>query len=250
MYVFVFYTCISALFNVQIVMEYMDRGSLAEILSCDHPIPEQHIAYVCRCLLSALDALHSQNRIHRGIYKAFYFHIYHNHHNHNHHHHHHPHSIDIKSDNILLDSQGHVKLADFGFAVYLQENTQRKSVVGTPFWMAPELIHGKGYGMAVDVWSAGITALEMAEGEPPFYHDPPIKALLNIHTGPAPELKTPSQWSNKFRSFLRLVLEKDVSKRATVKELLMHPFMQEASTPEVFASFLNSALARNKRVNA
>ena len=200
----------------------MDRGSLAEILSCDHPIPEQHIAYVCRCLLSALDALHSQNRIHRGIYKTlsisipilFLFQIYH-------------HSIDIKSDNILLDSQGHVKLADFGFAVYLQENTQRKSVVGTPFWMAPELIHGKGYGMAVDVWSAGITALEMAEGEPPFYHDPPIKALLNIHTGPAPELKMPSQWSNKFRSFLRLVLEKDVSKRATVKELLMHPFMQD-----------------------
>ena len=164
--------------------------------------------------------------------------------------HHYHHFIDIKSDNILLDSQGHVKLADFGFAVHLQENTQRNSVVGTPFWMAPELIHGQGYGMAVDVWSAGITALEMAEGEPPFYHDPPIKALLKIHAGPAPELKRPSQWSSKFRSFLRLILEKDVSKRATVKELLMHPFMQEASTPEVFASFLNSALARNKHANA
>ena len=218
-------------------MEYMDRGSLAEILSCDHPIPEHHIAYICRCLLSALDALHSQSRIHRGIYWGYSYSW-------------NVHLLDIKSDNILLDSQGHVKLADFGFAIHLQENTQRTSVVGTPFWMAPELIHGKGYGMAVDVWSAGITALEMAEGEPPYYHDPPIKALLNIHARPAPELKNPSLWSNKFRSFLRLILEKDVSRRATVKELLMHPFMQEASTPEVFASFLNSALARSKHTNA
>lgn len=149
-----------------------------------------------------------------------------------------------------MDSQGHVKLADFGFAVHLQENTQRKSMVGTPFWMAPELIQGHGYGMAVDVWSAGITALEMAEGEPPFYHDPPIKALLQIHRDPAPTLKDPSRWSKKFQSFLKFALEKDVSKRATVKELLMHPFMQEASTPEVFASFMSSALSRNKHVNA
>ncbi|KAK8815971.1 hypothetical protein WA538_005090, partial [Blastocystis sp. DL] len=206
--------------RIYIVMEYMDRGSLAEILSPEFPMPEQHIAYVCRCLLLALDALHSQNRIHR----------------------------DIKSDNILLDSQGHVKLADFGFAVHLRESKdQRKSVVGTPFWMAPELIQGAGYGVAVDVWSAGITALEMAEGEPPYFRDPPLKALLKIHTGPAPTLKEPGRWSNKFKSFLKFALEKDVAKRATVKELLMHPFMQETSTPEVFATYINTALVKNKQ---
>lgn len=118
--------------------------------------------------------------------------------------------------------------------------------MGTPFWMAPELIQGAGYGVAVDVWSAGITALEMAEGEPPYFHDPPLKALLKIHSAPVPQLIDPSRWSNKFKSFLKFALEKDVSKRATVKELLMHPFMQEASTPEVFADYVSTALVRNK----
>lgn len=83
--------------------------------------------------------------------------------------------------------------------------------MGTPFWMAPELIQGNGYGVAVDVWSAGITALEMAEGEPPYYREKPLKALLMIVSGPAPELKHPERWSNKFKSFLRLALEKDVA---------------------------------------
>lgn len=85
-------------------MEYMNRGSLAEILSPDYPMPEPHIAYVCRCLLLALDTLHSKNRIHRGM--CFYSTM----------------SIDVKSDNILLDSTGHVKLADFGFAINLLQN--------------------------------------------------------------------------------------------------------------------------------
>ena len=120
-------------------------------------------------------------------------------------------------------------------------------MVGTPFWMAPELIQGAGYGVAVDVWSAGITALEMAEGEPPYFRDPPLKALLKIHTGPAPTLKEPGRWSNKFKSFLKFALAKDVAKRATVKELLMHPFMQETSTPEVFATYINTALVKNKQ---
>ena len=106
-------------------MEYMDRGSLAEILSPDYPMPEQHIAYVCRCLLMALDALHSQNRIHRGGCRCFR-------------------SLpDIKSDNILLDSQGHVKLADFGFAVHLRESVRgslsvrRRKTSGNRWWGRP-----------------------------------------------------------------------------------------------------------------
>ena len=82
--------------------------------------------------------------------------------------------------------------------------------MGTPFWMAPELIEGNGYGVEVDVWSAGITALEMAEGEPPFYGEKPLKALLNIVSGEAPQLKHPERWSNRFKSFLRLALEKNV----------------------------------------
>ena len=83
----------------------MNRGSLTEILSSEYPMPEKHIAYICRCLLLALDTLHSKNRIHRGIELISLLYI-----------------IDVKSDNILLDSQGHVKLADFGFAINLLQN--------------------------------------------------------------------------------------------------------------------------------
>lgn len=90
-------------------MEYMNRGSLTEILSSEYPIPEKHIAYICRCLLLALDTLHSKNRIHRGIHWISLVL-----------------RLDVKSDNILLDSQGHVKLADFGFAINLLQNVLNK----------------------------------------------------------------------------------------------------------------------------
>ena len=113
--------------------------------------------------------------------------------------------------------------------------------------MAPEVIHGNDYGVSADVWSAGITALEMAEGEPPYFHDPPVKALLKIYSHPAPQLRDPDKGSNKFKSFLRMALQKDPEKRATVKELLMHPFMQEASTPEVFAAYIDTALLRRNK---
>ena len=128
----------------------------------------------------------------------------------------------------------------------MQNDEQRRSIVGTPFWMAPELIQGNGYGVAVDVWSAGITALEMAEGEPPYFHEPALKALFRIYSAPPPTLKHPERWGMKFKSFLRMALEKDASRRATVKELLMHPFMQEASTAEVFAAYVSTALSRKR----
>merc|ERR1719223_2087578 len=97
---------------------------------------------------------------------------------------------DIKSDNILVDLAGNVKIADFGFAVSLtKEEDKRRSVVGTPYWMAPELIRGLSYGDKVDVWSMGITAIEMAEGEPPHIHEPPLRALLLITTQGTPAIK-------------------------------------------------------------
>ena len=129
-------------------MELMDAGCLTEILGPEINFPETHIAYVCRNVLQALSYLHSTNKLHR----------------------------DIKSDNVLLNSQGEVKLADFGFAAGLtKEADKRKSVVGTPFWMAPELIRGSSYDGSVDIWSLGITALEMADGEPPHYREPPLR---------------------------------------------------------------------------
>ena len=109
-------------------------------------------------------------------------------------------------------------MADFGFAVRVtSQNEQRKSKVGTPFWMSPELIQGEGYTNKVDVWSLGITAIEMADGVPPHFHEPPLKALLLIHTGPSPTLKKPDNWSVMFNDFLSRALDVNVSDERVVK---------------------------------
>lgn len=131
-----------------IAMELMDAGCLTEILGQDIDFKEKYIAYVCRNILEALAYLHRNNKLHR----------------------------DIKSDNVLINSKGEIKLGDFGFAIGLtKEQDRRKSVVGTPFWMAPELIRGAEYNGSVDIWSLGITCLEMADGEPPYYREPPLR---------------------------------------------------------------------------
>jgi len=129
-------------------MEFVHGGTLTEVLGPTIDFPEAHIAFVCKQMLMGLAYLHRQHRLHR----------------------------DIKSDNILVGFNGAVKLADFGFAVGLtEEQDKRRSVVGTPYWMAPELIRGLEYDAKVDVWSLGITAIEMAEGEPPHLHEPPLR---------------------------------------------------------------------------
>eukprot|EP01029_Cantina_marsupialis_P012523 TRINITY_DN2766_c0_g1_i2.p1 TRINITY_DN2766_c0_g1~~TRINITY_DN2766_c0_g1_i2.p1 ORF type:complete len:366 (+),score=102.66 TRINITY_DN2766_c0_g1_i2:82-1179(+) len=139
--------------HLWVVMELMDGGSLTEILGPTISFPETHIAFVCKESLKALAYVHRRHRLHR----------------------------DIKSDNILVDYDGQVKIADFGFAVGLTlEETKRKSVVGTPYWMAPELIRGLEYDCKVDTWSLGITAIEMAEGEPPWMKQPQLRVSQHI----------------------------------------------------------------------
>ena len=139
--------------DVCIVMELIDGGMLTDCCNTKVPMPEPAIAFVCKKMLMALAYMHKQYRIHR----------------------------DIKSDNVLVGTGGEVKVADFGFAVNLtSEKAKRTSVVGTPYWMAPELIKAREYDQEVDVWSLGITAIEMAEGEPPFMSEPAMKALLKI----------------------------------------------------------------------
>ena len=125
--------------EICIVMEFVGGGSLTDTLGVNFEMPESLIAWVCKEALQALAFVHRSHRIHR----------------------------DIKSDNILVDSTtGKVKLADFGFAIGLTSDTStRNSVVGTPYWMAPELIKSDEYGTGIDIWSLGITAIEMAEGE-------------------------------------------------------------------------------------
>jgi len=112
-------------------------------------------------------------------------------------------------------------VADFGYMAQLTEETnKRHSVVGTPYWMAPELIRGHSYDFKVDVWSLGIMAIECAEGEPPYLEYPPLRALFLIATNGPPSLKEPQKWSDSFKHFLSRCLDMEVEKRASADELL------------------------------
>jgi len=197
----------------------MDAGNLTAITDLHHAIgpqqivlKENQIAYLVGEVLKALSYLHSLHRVHR----------------------------DIKTDNILLNADGEVKLADFGFAIQLTEEKQRrKTVIGTPYWMAPEIILNQEYGRLVDIWSLGIMIMEMAEGEPPYIKFPQGKALYLISTQGAPPLKKPKIWTNEFKEFLASCLELDPTKRITSAELLKHPFLRCACTADDFMDVLN-----------
>eukprot|EP00004_Rigifila_ramosa_P010975 TRINITY_DN2315_c0_g1_i1.p1 TRINITY_DN2315_c0_g1~~TRINITY_DN2315_c0_g1_i1.p1 ORF type:complete len:577 (+),score=97.12 TRINITY_DN2315_c0_g1_i1:44-1774(+) len=191
--------------EIWVILEFMDGGSLTEVVTGDHHMNEAQIARVSYDCLSALDSLHKRGYVHR----------------------------DIKSDNILLNTKGEVKLADFGYCAQLtKERQKRTSVVGTPYWMAPELVRGQEYGTKVDIWSMGIMAIEMIDGEPPYIDYPPIRALFLIATNGTPELKNPQRLSPEFKDFLMKCLCVDVEQRASAEELLRHDFMRKACPKE------------------
>jgi len=202
--------------EIWVIMEFMGGGCLTDLLDFhnDLPLGEHHIAYICHETLMALAYIHALHRVHR----------------------------DIKSDNILLSTDGAVKIADFGYAAQLTQTRQkRNTVVGTPYWMAPELIRGYEYGTKVDIWSLGIMTMEMAEGQPPYLELPPLRALFLITTKGIPGLKNPGAWSGDFHSFLSSCLDTNVDTRPEAQPMLSHPFFKRASNGAALIPLIQQA---------
>lgn len=186
--------------NLWIVMELCEIGSLSRVLQENGAgLTEDVVASVCAHMVQALHYLHSKQLIHR----------------------------DLKAENILLSSDGVAKLADFGVALKMDDNAYGKTLIGTPCWMAPELILEQDYDTKVDIWSLGIVAIELAELHPPYWEELPLRAMFIISTGeePPPTLKEPNKWSSGFSDFLSKCLVYDASARANADLLLSHPFI-------------------------
>nr|XP_015825799.2 serine/threonine-protein kinase PAK 6 isoform X2 [Nothobranchius furzeri]XP_054597501.1 serine/threonine-protein kinase PAK 6 isoform X2 [Nothobranchius furzeri] len=202
-----------------VIMEYLQGGALTNIVS-ETRLTEEQIATVCEAVLQALAYLHSQGVIHR----------------------------DIKSDSILLTLDGRVKLSDFGFCAQISKDIpKRKSLVGTPYWMAPEVISKSPYGTEVDVWSMGIMVVEMVDGEPPYFSEMPVAAMKRLRDEPAPTVRSVSQISPVLKDFLDRMLTRDPLERASATDLLEHPFLLQTGSPQCLVPLVEQYRKRMSR---
>ncbi|XP_053962860.1 mitogen-activated protein kinase kinase kinase kinase 5 isoform X3 [Anastrepha ludens] len=208
-----------------ICMEYCGGGSLQDIYQVTGPLAEQQIAYMCRETLKGLEYLHTMGKMHR----------------------------DIKGANILLTEQGDVKLADFGVSAQITATiNKRKSFIGTPYWMAPEVaaVERKGgYNQLCDIWAVGITAIELAELQPPMFDLHPMRALFLMSKSgfKPPTLNNKEKWSPTFHNFVKTALTKNPKKRPTAECLLKHPFVQGEMSVRVAKELLQKFLSPNQQ---
>eukprot|EP01113_Clastostelium_recurvatum_P039690 TRINITY_DN6082_c0_g1_i2.p1 TRINITY_DN6082_c0_g1~~TRINITY_DN6082_c0_g1_i2.p1 ORF type:complete len:470 (-),score=91.96 TRINITY_DN6082_c0_g1_i2:157-1566(-) len=215
-----------------ILMDYCALGSLRDVMECcGRTLKESEIAAVCAGALQGLVHLHNLNIVHR----------------------------DVKAANVLLNDQGQVKLADFGVSQQLLATLRMPSkdhgewvggsIAGTPLWMAPEIIRQANYSTKADIWSLGISLIELAEGVPPLSDLNPVRAMFMVPRNPSPTLTNQKIWSSNFHNFLERCLTKDPSKRPGASELLMHPFVCDAKPSSVLAPLIAAtAKAMKKRV--
>ncbi|KAF9435520.1 hypothetical protein BGZ76_006125 [Entomortierella beljakovae] len=207
--------------KLYIVTPYLSAGSCLDIMKTAFPdgLDEISIATILKQALQGLDYLHKNGHIHR--------------------------QVDVKAGNLLMDDDGSVLLADFGVSSSLMESGERrgmrKTFVGTPCWMAPEVMEQAGYDYKADIWSFGITALELATGHAPFAKYPPIKVLMLTLSNDPPTLdrdSTKHKYSKLFKEMIDMCLQKDPTKRPSTEKLLNHQFFKQAKKK----SYLVSAL--------
>ncbi|XP_074041623.1 serine/threonine-protein kinase msn isoform X8 [Leptinotarsa decemlineata] len=209
-----------------LVMEYCGAGSVTDLVKSTkgQSLKEEWIAYICREILRGLSYLHSNKVIHR----------------------------DIKGQNVLLTDNAEVKLVDFGVSAQLDRTIGRRNTfIGTPYWMAPEVIAcdenpDATYDNRSDLWSLGITALEMAESQPPLCELHPMRALFLIPRNPPPRLKN-KKWNKKFHGFIDTVLVKDYHERPYTEQLLKHPFIRDQPTERQVRIQLKDHIDRCKK---
>jgi serine/threonine protein kinase len=213
--------------SIMVLMEYCRRGSLRDVLdSREQPLTEDQISIVIQDLLKGLQLLQTRHRIiHR----------------------------DVKASNILLSDESGIKITDFGVSRrFTGSGTTTMTIVGTPYWMAPEVISGLSYSFPADIWSVGITAVELAEGAPPYVELPPARAMVEIAVQGFPGYRYPDQHSPDFADFVRHCVEYDPNRRWTIAKLLGHPFVRRANRlprADLLAEMLPT-VARHHRASA
>ncbi|XP_069548897.1 STE20-like serine/threonine-protein kinase isoform X2 [Brachyistius frenatus] len=205
-----------------ILIEFCAGGAVdAIMLELERPLTEPQIRVVCRQTLEALIYLHENKVIHR----------------------------DLKAGNILLSLEGDVKLADFGVSAKNTKTLQRRdSFIGTPYWMAPEVVmcetsKDRPYDYKADIWSLGVTLIELAQIEPPNHEMNPMRVLLKIAKAEPPTLMHPSRWSPEFNDFLRKALDKNVDNRCGALQLLQHPFVTSVTNSKPLRELIAEAKA-------